>query len=84
MLIIPGKANMASPVKSCFLRPCMYVCMCVTVNEIIVWYSYKFHMNNNYGIYDVNIRNMSISLTTVVLNSRDWWEIVWLPEKFVL
>ena len=25
-----------------------------------------------------------LSLSTVVLNSRDWWEIVWLPEKFAL
>ena len=26
----------------------------------------------------------NISLSTVVLNSRDRWEIVWLPENFVL
>ena len=25
-----------------------------------------------------------VSLSTVVLNSRDWWEIVWLPENFTL
>ena len=26
----------------------------------------------------------TVSLTTVVLNSRDWWEIVWLLENFAL
>ena len=25
-----------------------------------------------------------ISLSAVVLNSRDWWKIVWLPENFAL
>ena len=24
------------------------------------------------------------SLSTTVLNSRDWYEIIWLPENFVL
>ena len=25
-----------------------------------------------------------LSLSTIVLNSRDWYKIVWLPENFVL
>ena len=27
---------------------------------------------------------LQLSLSTVVLNSRDWWEIIWLTENFAL
>ena len=33
-------------------------------------------------VYNYSI--ISLSLSTVVLNSRDWWEIVWLLESFTL
>ena len=32
----------------------------------------------------VKVSIAAISLSTVVLNSRDRWEIVWLPENFAL
>ena len=28
--------------------------------------------------------NLMISLSTIVLNSRDWYKIIWLPENFAL
>ena len=30
--------------------------------------------------YTIKILAVRISLSTIVLNSRDWYEIIWLPE----
>ena len=30
--------------------------------------------------YNISFKVLQISLSTVVLNSRDWSEIVWLPK----
>ena len=44
--------------------------------------NYHIHIS----IYQMNLRNICIyvciyiSLSMVVLNSRDWYEIIWLPE----
>ena len=34
--------------------------------------------------HDMVAMGLYISLSTVVLNSRDWWEIIWLPENVAL
>ena len=34
--------------------------------------------------HDMVAMGLYISLSTVVLNSTDWLEIVWLPENFTL
>ena len=34
--------------------------------------------------HDMVAMGLYISLSTVVLNSRDWLEIIWLPENFAL
>ena len=34
--------------------------------------------------HDAGIDGNILSLSTIVLNSRDWYEIIWLPKNFAL
>ena len=68
------------------------------MKEMILYSGYTAHTRNTVYIQIFEGRNFyefhkkvfmlnfssTLSLSTIVLNSRDWWEIIWLPENFVL
>ena len=43
---------------------------------------WKVLMNSIFGHLQVTL--IHLSLSTVVLNSRDWWKILWFPKNFAL
>ena len=89
--LISGNSSHAKE-NSINLQLCVSVCVCVHVHVCVcaaaaVCMCVHVHIDT-YILTDIlgEMHRMAAqdraqeSLSTVVLNSRDWWEIVWLPK----